>query len=116
MIKRITFRHMDHSDAMEQHANEQLAKVEHFLANEPTPINIDLIFEPSKIRQHHRVELIIKTPHYDIFVHHEKEGDDFYQAIDTVIDTMYRKLHEEKSKRIDDRKMRGRHGEFKKQR
>jgi ribosomal subunit interface protein len=116
MHKRITFRHMDTTEAIERYANEQLAKIEHFLENEPTPIYINLTFEPSKVREHHRIELQIKSPHYDLFTHYEHEGANFYEALDHVVDTMYHKLHEEKRKLDDDKKMVGRHEEFKKQR
>ncbi|QQR62651.1 hypothetical protein IPH67_04520 [bacterium] len=51
MNKRIVFRHMDHSPAIEELANKHLQKIEHFLENEPTPIYIDLVMEPSKTRE-----------------------------------------------------------------
>ena len=79
-----------HSDVAENYANEQLARLEEFLKHEHTPIYIDLIFTPGHIHAHNRVELLIKTPHYDLVTHHE--GPDFYDAIDKVIDTMYRQL------------------------
>lgn len=116
MNKRIVFRGVAHSDVAEQHANEQLKKIEHFLENEPTPVYIDLIFEPSKLRQHSRVELRVKTPHYDLVSHYEYEGVQFYDVLDRVIDVMYQRLHEEKEKNIGKRKTVGRHDEFKKER
>ena len=114
MQKKITFRDTPHSDVAENYAHEQLAKIEEFLKNERTPIIIDLIFTPGHIHAHNRVELLVKTPHYDLVAHHE--GPDFYDAIDKVIDTMYRQLHEKKDRHVEDRKMVGRHDEFKKQR
>ncbi len=116
MHKRITFRHMEKSDIMEAYANEQLAKIEHFLAEEPSPRYIDLTFEPSKVREHHRIELRVKTPHYDLVSDYEHQGDNFYDVLDRVIDVMYRELHEHKRRLDDDKKMVGRHDEFKKQR
>lgn len=116
-IKRITFRHMEHSAAMEQHANQQLAKIEEFLSNEPTPIYIDLIFEPSHVHEHHKVELRVKTPHYELYSTYEKQGMNFYEVLDHVIDVMYRELHEQKKRlKKDGPKTIGRHEEFKKQR
>ena len=114
MNKRITFRSMDHSDLIEQHANKQLAKVEDFLRNEPTPIYIDLVLEPSKVHAHNKVELRVKSPHYELYVTHE--GPDFYAVLDHVIDVMYYDLHKQKQKEVDMRKQRGRHEDFKKQR
>lgn len=117
MHKRITFRNMDKSDVMEQYANKQLKKIEDFLIeNERSPIYVDLIFEPSKVREHHRVELRVKSPNYDRISNYEHQGVQFYDVIDRVIDVMYKELHEDKKKLSDDRKMQGRHEEFKKQR
>ncbi len=116
MEKRIVFRGVDHSDIAETYANKQLKKIEKFLAHEPTPVTIDLIFEPSKLRQHSRVELLIKSPHYDLVSHYEHEGVEFYQALDHVIDCMYRQLIKAKERRVEERKEVGRHEDFKKQR
>lgn len=105
---------MDHSDVMEEYANEQLAKVINFLEHERTPIYIDLVLEPSKIHAHHRVELRVKSPQYDLISNYE--GTDLYAVLDRVIDVMYEELHEQKRREVDERKTRGRHEEFKKQR
>ena len=105
---------MPHSDVAEHYAQEQLAKVEEFLQHERTPIYIDLIFTPSHVHAHNRVELLVKTPHYDLVTHYE--GPEIYDVLDRVIDTMYRQLLEKKDRHTEDRKMVGRHEEFKKQR
>ncbi|NRB21273.1 HPF/RaiA family ribosome-associated protein [Candidatus Dependentiae bacterium] len=112
METKITFRNMEHSDPMEKHAQQQLEKVKTFLENEPTPVRIDLILEPSKVHSHHRIELRVKSPHYDVISNYE--GSEFYKVLDRVIDIMYKRLHEEKRKRIDARKGIGRAENFKK--
>ena len=114
MHKRITFKRMDHSSVLEDYANQQLAKVEDFLKNERTPVYVDLVFEPSHVHSHHKIELRVKSPSYDRISNYE--GTDFYHTLDRVIDVMYRELLEEKKKHDDEKKMRGRHDEFKKQR
>ena len=114
METKFTFRHMERSTVIEDYANNQLSKVYEFLSNEREPVYIDVIFEPSKVHAHHRVELLVKSPCYDLITH--REGPEFYDLIDQVVDIMYRNLHEEKRREIDERKMRGRHEEFKKQR
>lgn len=114
MKGKVTFRHMEHSNIMEEYAENQLHKVYEFLSNERDPVYVDITFEPSKVHSHHKVELRVKSPHYDLITHHE--GPEFYKVIDHVIDTMYRRLLEEKRKELDERKMRGRHEAFKKQR
>lgn len=116
MHKRITFRNMDHSDPMEQHANQQLAKIEKFLENEPTPIYIDLVLEASKTREHPFAELRVKSPNYDCVSNYEHTGVDMYDLIDRVIDVMYHQLRETKQKMVDKRKNVGRRDAFKKQR
>lgn len=116
MNKRIVFRNMDHSDVMENYANQQLHKIEEFLSHVNKPIVIDLYFEPSKVHEHHRVELHVRCGHYDLNSSYEHEGTNFYDVLDRVIDVMYRNLHEEKRKYDDQKKTVGRHDEFKKQR
>lgn len=103
MIKRIVMRGIDHSVLIEEHANKQLVKIEKLLENEPDPIYIDLICEPSKLHQHSRVELRIKSPHYDLVNDYEHEGVEFYKVLDHVIDTMYKRLQKEKRKRVNQR-------------
>ncbi|MCL4229244.1 HPF/RaiA family ribosome-associated protein [Candidatus Dependentiae bacterium] len=114
MQKKIVFKGTDHSAPLEEYANQQLARIEQFLTNERTPIYIDLIIEPSKVHAHHKAQLIVKTPDYDRITSYE--GPDFYDALDRVVDTMYLHLHEDKKRKNDDKKMVGRHEEFKKQR
>jgi ribosome-associated translation inhibitor RaiA len=116
MEKRITFRNMDHSDVMERYADEQLEKIVTFLENDRGPVFIDLILEPSKIHEHHRAELRVKAAEYDLISNYEHQGAGFYDVLDRVIDIMYRSLCEKKKRHLDERKMRGRHDEFKKQR
>lgn len=116
MNKRIVFRNMDHSDVMEQYANEQLEKVIHFLENDRGPVYIDLYLEPSKVHEHHRVELHVKSAEYNLNSSYEHEGMGFYEVLDRVIDTMYRELCEAKRKNHDLEKMRGRHDEIKRDR
>ncbi len=116
MHKRITFRNMDHSDVMENYVNQQLAKIETFLEKEPSPIYIDFVLEASKVREHPRAELRLKTTHYDLVSNYEHSGVEMYDVIDRVIDIMYKQLRGAKDKDLDKRKTCGRHEEFKKQR
>jgi ribosomal subunit interface protein len=104
MSKRIYFKDTQHSSLAENYANEKLVKIEKFLAHESTPITIDLTFYPSKVHEHHRVELLIKTPHYNVVSAYEHEGTEFYEVIDRVIETAYRELLKQKERRIDERK------------
>lgn len=111
---KFTHRHMDSTEAIDAHAKAQLAKIEHFLEKEREPIYIELIFHDGKPHAHFKVEFILKSPHYDLFV--SKEGPHFYQVLDEVIDVMYSQLRKEKDRHLEDRKMVGRHDDFKKER
>jgi ribosomal subunit interface protein len=110
----ITFQNCDASPAMEEHIREQLAKIEHFLAKEPSPIYIEIFIRPGKIHAHNQVDFVLKSPHYELIT--QDEGPKIYQLIDNVIDRMYAQLRKQKDRRVEDRKMVGRHDEFKKQR
>ena len=115
MPTRITFKDTQHADEMEQIAIKLLEKIEKFLEEEGRePIYIDLVLQPSKVHAHHLIELRVKTPEYDR--HSSYEGKDFGHTLERVIDVMYRELHEDKKRRIEDKKMVGRHDEFKKER
>ncbi len=110
----VTFQNCDSSVIMEQHIRDQLAKIVRFLENEPTPVYIEIFVKPSKVHANHRIDFVLKSPNYALDVH--DEGPKIYQVLDNVIDTMYAQLRKEKDKRVEDRKMVGRHDEFKKQR
>ena len=104
MNKSITFKGMDHSQAVENYVNEHLEKIIKFLSNEKSPVFIDMVFEPSKTREHHKIELRVKSPNYHAISTYEHEGTPFYKAIDEVIDVMYRELHEQKRRHVDERR------------
>lgn len=110
----ITFQNCESSVAMEKHINEQLAKIVHFLRNEPTPVYIEIFIRPGRTHAHHQVDFVLKSPHYALMT--QDEGPKIYQILDNVIDTMYAQLRKEKDKHVEDRKMVGRHDAFKKQR
>ncbi len=90
---------MDHSAIIEEYAVAQLEKVMNFLENEPSPIYVDLVLEAGRQHAHHKVELRVKTPHYDLVSSYEAQ--EMYEVIDRVIDTMYHRLHEKKREHID---------------
>lgn len=100
MQKRIVFRGMDSSPVLEEFAHKHLEKVEKFLEHERTPIMIDLVMEASHVHAHHKVELRVKTPNYDLVAHHE--GPELYQEVDRVVDKMIAELRRAKEKRVDE--------------
>ena len=114
MIRTVTFKNTESSEVLEKYANQQLQKIVDFLEHEKTPIRIDMVFEPSKVREHHNVELRVSSPNYHAISRYEYQGVSFYDTVDRVIDTMYRELHEQKRRHIDERKVLSRADKFEK--
>lgn len=104
----ITLRHMENSPEIDLHIRKQMGRILEFLKNEPTPVYIHLVASPSKNHAHHQVELIIKTPHYNLVG--KDEGPIFFVILDQVIDTMYKTLGQEKRKVVDGHKEKKRMG------
>lgn len=102
MKKCLTFRHMDHSPVLENYVNDQLAKLEESLAKEPTPIYLEIVLEADARRSISKAEIRLKTPNYDLISNYQ--APDMYDVIDRVIDVMYKKVHDKKKERLDDRR------------
>lgn len=105
-----TFRHMDPTPALKEYAQKHLRRIVSFLEKEKPPVCIEFVLEPSKNHAHNRAELRIKTAQYNRVTHHE--GPDFYKVLDHVIDVMYRELHEDKQRRVDDLRKRSKTNEL----
>ena len=99
MHRRITFRKMESSPIIEEHANKLIDKLMILLAKEPTPIYIDLILEPSKIHAHNKVDLLLKTPNYSLVSSYE--GPDIYDVLNRVFHVMNQKLKKHKGIKAD---------------
>lgn len=102
MIKRIVYRQMESTPVLEEFIGSHLEKIEKLLVHEPSPVMVDLILEPSAVHAHHKVELRVQSPHYDLIAHHE--GPEMYQEIDRVVDKMLGEIKRAKEKRVDDQK------------
>ncbi|MGC2310514.1 MAG: HPF/RaiA family ribosome-associated protein [Candidatus Babeliaceae bacterium] len=99
MNKKITFRGMDSSPVMEKHINEQLAKIEAFLAHERPPIKMNILVEGHPSHAHNKAEIRLSAPEYDVFI--TEEGPHLYKLIDSVLDRTYDSLRQQKEKRVD---------------
>lgn len=102
MNKKITFRGMEHSPVLEEFSNKHLEKVERFLENERDPVYIELVLDAERTHHHHKVELLVKSPHYDLISH--SEGPEMYELIVKVANTMHQELLNAKERLIDQKK------------
>ena len=98
---KISFRNMEHSDALTNYTNEALEKVFKFIEREPEPIHIDVILEAHKIHAHHKVEIRMSSKHYHFL--REQESPDIYQAIDYLIKVLIEDIKKTKGKNLDKR-------------
>ena len=96
IVPRITFRNMDHSALLEENVLKNLEKIMKYLESEPTPIHVDVVFDNNSLHPTSRVELLIKSPNYDLMAH--AEGPDMYQLIDQVIHKIDAELRREKKR------------------
>lgn len=99
MQKKITFAGREHTPVLDKHIEDQLLKIERFLADEPTPRVIELSVESHEVHQFNRVVARVKTPHYDCYAEHE--GPDVNAEINEVIDRLYAQLRDTKERLID---------------
>jgi ribosome-associated translation inhibitor RaiA len=102
MNKKIHFQGMKSSLAVENYANEALAKIEEFLKSDRGPVYIDLTVRPGVPHAHHSAELRVKTPYHEVIA--TEEGPHPYQLIDMVCDSVYKQLHDHKRKMVKDKK------------
>jgi ribosomal subunit interface protein len=96
MHKRITFRSMDRSDAIEKYIYKNIAKLDKFLKREPLPINIEMVLEAHREKQYFNVEFKLNSTHYHIVV--KTEGHDMYAMIDEAIYIMIKDITRKKEK------------------
>jgi ribosomal subunit interface protein len=97
-VVKVTFRNMDHSAVIEEHTRKQLQKLDKFFEKERTPKSIHFIIEAHPLHAHHKIELLIKSPNYDLMAH--DEGNDLNKLIEDVIDTMLVEMRKAKDKKV----------------
>lgn len=98
---KITFRNMEHSDALDTYTREGLEKIFKFIEKEPEPINIDVILEAHRQHHHHKVEIRMSSKHYHFLLAHE--GPEIYKEIDHVIKVLIEDIKKEKGKMLSKR-------------
>lgn len=98
MNKQFTFRGMEHSNILQEYANQQLEKIEKLLLHEKEPIYLHIILTAERTHHHHKVEFQISSPNFNLNAH--DEGPDIYVAVTKACDRMYHQLTEEKRKHV----------------
>ena len=107
MKRTITFRNMDHSDPLEQHAHQKLDKIEELLRQEQfeTPFFIELCLTSNKPHPHHKAELRLRTANLRLEAH--DEGPEMYVMLDNAVDKMVILIKKEKEKLRDKEQKQG---------
>lgn len=96
MHKRITFRYMGRSDAIEKYVYKKIEKIDKFLKREPLPIFIDIVLESHREDDFFKVEFKIHSFHYHINV--LTQGADMYAMIDEAVHKMAKDIIRKKEK------------------
>ncbi len=101
--KRILFHNMEHSNPLEAHANQKLEKIETLLREDeiPTPIFLEVFLKANKQHPHHRVEINLKTPYFELHAH--DECNEMYVALDNSIDKIVKQYNKQRKKNKDKR-------------
>lgn len=87
----ITFRHMDSSDAIKDHAEERTEKLLKYLVE---PVEVHWILSVEKIR--HKAEATISAKDVNITAHEETQ--EMYASIDKVASMLEKQLRKHKEK------------------
>lgn len=103
-----TFRHMESSPAAREFVETKLQRLKRLLEHEHGPINVEVVLEAAETHHHHKVEIRLKTPNYDIIA--QRQGPEMYAVIDQVVDVLHQELIKAKEKRVDANKQRERPG------
>ncbi|MFA6065872.1 MAG: HPF/RaiA family ribosome-associated protein [Candidatus Babeliaceae bacterium] len=105
MNKRIVFRGMEHSGALEKYVDDNFKKIETFLEEHPrTPITYDIVFESHPTHATKKCEVRITSPEFHVIV--SKEGQDMYKVAHDALDSAYAQLLKEKAK-VSDKNIHG---------
>ena len=97
----ITFRGMEHTDAIEQYVAKNLAKFKKYFGKEdPEATFIHVVLDGQLKHAIYNVEIRVKSPHFDLVA--QREGTKMYPLIDEVSHIMEAELEKAKRKLIDD--------------
>ncbi|MBF0492311.1 MAG: ribosome-associated translation inhibitor RaiA [Deltaproteobacteria bacterium] len=93
----VTFRHLETSEALRDHADKKMEKFKKYLHE---PIEVHLVFSVQK-KIHQVAEVTIKAKHFHF--HGIEESEDMYTSIDKLASKVERHLVKHKEKVKDHR-------------
>jgi ribosomal subunit interface protein len=95
MPLQVTFRHLSHSDAIEEEVRKRAAKLEHF-CEEITSCRVTVETEGKHRHRGRRynVNVDITVPHGEMVFTHNHSDEDVYVAIRDALDAATRRLEE----------------------
>lgn len=96
MHKRIMFRCMAHSDAIEKYISKKIEKLDKFFKREPLPVFIDIVLEPHRQKHFYKIACKIDSSHYHKSIH--SQGLDMYMMIDETIRKVIKDITRRKEK------------------
>jgi putative sigma-54 modulation protein len=98
---KISFHHMPHSDALENHAREKLVKLKTLFkrSDDQSPLNVDLSLHAHPNHAHHEAELHVRGNGHDFSA--KDEGPDLYAIVDIIIDRVVSQAKKEKERSGD---------------
>ena len=99
MHRKITFRSMDHSDAIEEDIHKKLDKLDKFFKHEQEPITMEVVVEAHRTKHYFIVEFKIQSKHYNMIA--RSEGADMYAMIDQAGHKIERDIAREKERLVD---------------
>ena len=96
MHKRITFRSMDRSNAIEKYIYDKIQKLDKFFKREPLAAKIEMIVQNHHEKDYFNVELKVNSSNYHIVV--RTEGHDMHAMIDEAVCIMIKDITRKKEK------------------
>lgn len=101
MIKRkIAFHNMDHSDALEKHANERIDKIQVLLEGTGLPQSIEVRFKFNPHGAHHEIEVHLVSK--EITTDSHASNSEMYAALDEAMDRITDLVKKSKSRHRDE--------------
>lgn len=98
--RKISFQHMEHSDALEAHANERIDKIQTLLEGTGLPQSVEVRFKFNPHGAHHEVEVHLVSKEVKTDAH--KTGPEMYIILDQAMDKVTELVKKAKGRHLDE--------------